>query len=226
MKEEELALQKAINSEDTDLIYLTLIHLERHRPDMETFYRLVHSHPAAANLLKIYYRNKVTPTDRSTLHNLLVYGKNYLEAGMAAVSQAYAQPTVEGNVQHLREAVQLFGQGRADVLTLKTMTEEQLELIDVQKTLEIRSHREFVGLSLAETLYNITLLSIEYPSDAATWDREVAKLVKKFKVSEKALWHTRLQCYCRTGSWTLLNKLASEKKSPIGYRPFATACIK
>jgi hypothetical protein len=59
MQEEELALQKAINSEDTDLIYLTLIHLERSHPQIDAFYRLVHSHPEAANLLKIYYRNKV-----------------------------------------------------------------------------------------------------------------------------------------------------------------------
>ena len=33
MQEEELALQKAVNSEDTDLMYLTLIHVERSRAD-------------------------------------------------------------------------------------------------------------------------------------------------------------------------------------------------
>ena len=34
MQEEELALQKAVNSEDTDLIYLTLIHIDRSRTDL------------------------------------------------------------------------------------------------------------------------------------------------------------------------------------------------
>jgi hypothetical protein len=87
MKEEELALQKAINSEDTDLIYLTLIHLERSRPDMEAFYRLVHTHAEAVALLKVFYRNKVTVSDRAAIHNLLSYSKNYLEAGTAAVTQ-------------------------------------------------------------------------------------------------------------------------------------------
>jgi hypothetical protein len=87
MKEEELALQKAINSEDTDLIYLTLIHLERSRPDMENFYKLVHSHAEAVALLKVFYRNKVTLGDRGVLHNLLMYSKNYLEAGTAAIAQ-------------------------------------------------------------------------------------------------------------------------------------------
>ena len=226
MQEEELALQKAINSEDTDLIYLTLLHLERTRPDQESFFRLVHSHPEAANLLKIYYRNKVTPSDRSVLHNLLQYSRNYTEAGIAAVNQAYSQQSVDGNTQYLREASQLFGQGRGDAAFLKSMTDEQLELLDIQKTLEIRSHRDFVGLSLSETLYNLVLLGIEYSSDAVTWDREVTKLVKKFRVSDKSLWNIKIQCYCRTASWGLLDKFSAEKKSPIGYKPFALACIK
>ena len=106
------------------------------------------------------------------------------------------------------------------------MTDEQIELIDIQKTLEIRSHRDFVDLSLSETIYNIILLGIEYPSDIAMWDREVGKLVKKFKVSEKTLWHIKVQCFSRTGSWSNLAKLAAEKKSPIGYKPFALACMK
>jgi hypothetical protein len=58
------------------------------------------------------------------------------------------------------------------------------------------------------------------------WDREVGKLVKKFKVSEKTLWHIKVQCFSRTGSWSNLAKLAAEKKSPIGYKPFALACMK
>lgn len=226
MKEEELALQKAINSEDTDLIYLTLIHLERSRPDMDTFYKLIHSHPEAVNLLKMYYRNKVTGNDRSILHNLLMYSKNYLEAGIAAVTHSNAQISVDAKIIFLREAAQLFGMGRGELPTLKGLTEEQIDLIDIQRALEIRIDRAFVGLSVSETMSNLILLSIEPTADSALWEREVAKIVKKFRVSEKALWHIRLQCYCRTGSWTQLTRLAAEKKSPIGYKPFAQACIK
>lgn len=226
MQEEELALQKAINSEDTDLIYLVLIHLERSRPDMQAFYKLVYTHPEAANLLKVYYRNKVTPSDRSVLHNLLMFNKNYLEAGLAAVTQAYGHTNIDTRVQLLREASTLFGAGSRDLGFSKTMTDEQLDLIEIQKTLEIRSHRTFLDLSLSETLYNMILLGVEYPSDLAMWDREIAKIVKKFKVSEKSLWHLKVQCYSKTGSWGNLTKLANEKKSPIGYKPFATACIK
>ena len=224
MKEEELALQKAINSEDTDLIYLTLIHLERSRPDMETFYRLIHSHPEAVNLLKVYYRNKVTSGDRSVLHSLLMYSKNLLEAGTAAVNQAYVQPSIDARTVYLRDASHIFGMGRGDLPFMKTMTDEQIELLGIQKELEIKTSRAFAGLSLSETLNNIVLLSCD--SNPEGWERELQRIAKKFKVSEKSLWHIKVQCYCRTNSWANLTRLANEKKSPSGYKPFALACIK
>ena len=62
--------------------------------------------------------------------------------------------------------------------------------------------------------------------DAAVWENELAKLAKKFKVAEKLMWHIRVQVYCRRGSWLLLGKLAAEKKSPIGYKPFAVGCVR
>ena len=79
--------------------------------------------------------------------------------GTAAIQQAYLQPNIDSRIQIMKEASNYFGQGR-DLLFLKTMTDEQVELIDIQKTLEIRSHRDFVDLSLSETIYNIILLGI------------------------------------------------------------------
>ena len=55
---------------------------------------------------------------------------------------------------------------------------------------------------------------------------QVAKIVKKFKISEKHLWRIKIQTFCRLGLFQFLSKLSSEKKSPIGYKPFAVACIK
>jgi hypothetical protein len=55
MKEDELALQKAINSNDTDLIFDTLIRLQKTR-DQDSFFRNIHSYPDAISLLKKYYK--------------------------------------------------------------------------------------------------------------------------------------------------------------------------
>lgn len=288
MHEEELALQKAINSEDIDLIYSTLIRLERTKQDLETFHKLIHSHSEAANLLKIYYRNKVTYVDRVTLHNLLIYGKNFLEAGMACVFQAYipipqtslySNSSLNGSnilnkIQLLKEASSLFGQGSKmltnnsnnsygllsnDLIFYKALTEDQVELMEIQRSLELKCDRKLIDLSLSDTIYQLTLFSLdEIPvasasasnsssntlsSDAfaamtsamsltsssttnSKWEIEINKIVKKFKVSDKMLWHIKIQCYCKTNRWDLLWKLANERKSPVGYEIFATNCIK
>ena len=55
---------------------------------METFYRLIFTYPEAVNLLKTYYKSKLSGGDRSScLNNLHVFSKNYLEAGLEAVLQ-------------------------------------------------------------------------------------------------------------------------------------------
>lgn len=226
MKEEDTALQKAVATHDTELVYLVLLNLEHSRHlEKQAFYRMIQPYPEALSLLKTYYQTRVTSTDKTALSNFLVFNKNYTDAGIAAVNQAYLQPTMDLKVQCLKEASQLFSLGRGDSASLKAMTDEQLELIDMQNTLEIRSKKDFVGLSLSETLYNVTMLGLENPTDA-NWDREIAKIMRQFRVSEKTLWHIKIQCCCRSGSWAALNKLANEKKSPIGYKPFALACIK
>ena len=225
MGEEELALRKAINSQDTDLIYLVLMHLEKSAAYTERHHLLIHKYPEAANLLKLYYRNKVTPTDRSILHNFLMHTKNYLEAGTAAVQQAYMQHSLVTKVQLLKEAAALFAQGR-DLAFFKSATDEQMDLMDIQKLLETRAHRDFVGLSLAETLNNMILLGLEFPNDAALWERESQKLTKKFRVPDKQLWNIKIHCYSSNSQWGHLAKLATEKKSPVGYKPFARACLK
>lgn len=225
MQEEELALSKAVNSEDTDLIYLTLIHLERSRPDAEAFYRLVHAHPEAANLLKIYYRNKATAGDRALLHNLLMYSRNYYEAGLACMNQAHLQESFPRKLQLVKEAIHLFGQQR-ELSVYRSATEEQMDLMEIQKALEVRSSRDFIGLSLSETLANIYLLNVEKPDETQRWNQEATRIIKKFKVSEKMVWSLKVDCFSKTGQWEMLSKLAAEKKSPIGYKPFAMACKK
>jgi hypothetical protein len=227
-KEEELALQKAITSEDTDLIYFTLISLEaRIVPSrgMESFLKLCHNYPEAANLLKIYRRNKVTYEDRTKLHELLMHSKNYLEAGIAAANQAFQQRNPAAKVTILKEAAHLFGQGK-DSTFFKSATDDEVELLEAQRNLELRcqSKQDFMGLCIMQTVEKLVFLGLDDPE--AKWtDQEIAKVVKRFKVSEKSLWYTKIHCYSKRMDWAMLQRLAQEKKSPVGYKPFARACI-
>jgi hypothetical protein len=86
----------------------------------------------------------------------------------------------------------------------------------------------FSGNTLTETLYHLILLTLQYTpnNDIQYWEKEIIKLIKCYKISEKSVWYIKIQCYAHTESWQALVRLAVEKKSPIGYKPFARICIK
>lgn len=226
MKEDETALAKAVASHDDDLTYMVLFHLDGSLlVEKQSFYRLLQPYPDALSLLRVYYQSRVLPSDKTLLNSYLLFNKSYTDAGVVAFNQSKAQLSIDLRIQCLKECVQLFSMGRGDASFLKASTEEQIELIDAQKMLETRAQRDFVGKSLSETLEQLVMLSIEQPHDDS-WEREIVKLVKRFRMSEKSLWFTRLHCCARVGAWSSIAKLSNEKKSPIGYKPFASICIK
>jgi vacuolar protein sorting-associated protein 16 len=239
MNEVELALQKAITSEDNDLIYLTLIHLERSEPNPEVFYRIISQHSEALNLLKIYYQNKVTSADNSVLMKFYQFHRKYYEAGLLSLSSAWnssclplpsplsSSPTPPIRLQVMKDVIQIFSQIK-DLSVYKQFTEEELELIQFQQILELRSNnsRDFTQMGISETLENIYILSIEHEAEVMRWNQEANKLIKQFKVSEKMVWNIRINCYGKYGQWDYFMRLANEKRSPIGYKPFAIACHK
>ena len=55
------------------------------------------------------------PSDRNLLHNLLMFGKNYLEAGVACWMQAYTQSNFNRRLQTMKEAAGILAQGRENV---------------------------------------------------------------------------------------------------------------
>ena len=274
MQEDDLALNKAIQSEDSDLIYLAVIHLERVTDSAEAnaesvqaskdiydaYFKLIFKYPEANNLLKAYYRSKAgNSADRShALNSILLYNNNYMEVGLEAITQGYLNPS--SRTPLFRDAVSIFNgnipPSIANTLTIsyktnsnnsssnssanasssninanelsfyKSVTEDQIDLLDIQKTLVLRSGREFMDLTLLETIAKLYELILEYPLDESRWDIEIQKIIKRFKISDKSLYYTRLEVYARNDQWDCLYNLSCERKSPIGYIPFARICIK
>jgi vacuolar protein sorting-associated protein 16 len=54
--------------------------------------------------------------------------------------------------------------------------------------------------------------------------QDADKLARKFRLSEKRFCHIKVQAFVKTDQWANLRSLA-EKRSPIGYKPFARAAI-
>jgi hypothetical protein len=251
MNEEELALQKAINSEDTDLIYYTIMALETrarsamlnsytgggsgglNKAPLDNFYRIIHNYPEAANLLKIYYRQKVTSNDRSILHNLLLYSKNYLEAGNTAISQGGSQFSLAEKMKYYKEGIAVYSLGKGNEINFyKTTIEEEIELLDIQKNLEFRCKQSsdsisFNDLTIHEILSLLVELSVSENGAEMKWiEQEITKIMKRYKLSDKMIYYIKVNTYSSNQEWGLLTKLANEKKSPVGYRPFAVACLR
>lgn len=240
MNEEELALQKAVQSRDLELVYFTLISLDKrlnHSGSMPAhvhlFHRIVHSHPEALDMLKRYYKHQHGPLllssgNRNKLQQLLLFNRSHLDAGLVLTMHALEQAAAAAasKLQSLREASHLFGQGK-DSGFHKAALDEHLDLLDLQRGYELRCQEQtrFADLSVLQTVERLLGLGLERPSESRWVEPEIAKIVKRFRVPEKALWHLRIHCCAAAKEWGLLARLAAEKKSPVGYKPFARACI-
>ena len=76
-----------------------------------------------------------------------------------------------------------------------------------------------VDSSLAETLFRLLL------AGEAAWSKRADKLAKDFRVSEAQYAFLRIRAFAQLRDWAGLWAMANERKSPVGYRPFAEACI-
>ena len=91
MGEFNLALHRSLLSNDLDLAYRALLYLEAHKPSQETFLRLLSLHPSSLQLLKVYYRSRLTKEERTPWFNVSLARGDLMEAGTILAFQAYAQ---------------------------------------------------------------------------------------------------------------------------------------
>ena len=74
MKEDELALTKAIQSGDTDLVYLALLHLKKHRKQKD-FFALIREKPLARDLYISYCKQTDLPSLKVKHHSTTMRSK-------------------------------------------------------------------------------------------------------------------------------------------------------
>lgn len=91
MGEFNLALHQSLLSNDLDLAYRALLYVEAHKPSQETFLRLLSLHPMSLQLLKVYYRSRMTREERTPWFNVSLARGDLMEAGTILAFQAYAQ---------------------------------------------------------------------------------------------------------------------------------------
>ncbi|KAK2888891.1 hypothetical protein Q8A67_014266 [Cirrhinus molitorella] len=210
MKKSPLALSKAIESGDTDLVYTVVMYLknELNRGD---FFMMLRNQPVALSLYKQFCKHQ----EQDTLKDLFNQDDDHEELGNFYVKSSYKEQRLEARIALLQSAVDEYYKAKNE-FSAKT-TEDEMRLLRFQRKLEEEKGETLVGFSLHETM--TTLLSVGLHKHAE-------QLYKDFRVPDKRFWWLKLKALAVKEDWEELEKFAKSKKSPIGYLPFVEVCIK
>ncbi|KAK1337318.1 hypothetical protein QTO34_001944 [Cnephaeus nilssonii] len=211
MKRSKLALSKAIESGDTDLVFTVLLHLknELNRGD---FFMTLRNQPMALSL----YRQFCKHQELETLKDLYNQDDNHQELGSFHIRASYAaEERIEGRVAALQTAADAFYKAKNEFAA--KATEDQMRLLRLQRRLEDELGGQFLDLSLHDTVTTLIL---------GGHNKRAEQLARDFRIPDKRLWWLKLTALADLEDWEELEKFSKSKKSPIGYLPFVEICMK
>ncbi|KAJ3045631.1 hypothetical protein HK097_001142, partial [Rhizophlyctis rosea] len=201
MKEDEIALVKAIESGDTDLVYLMILHMKRQLSPPE-FYRIIAGKPLAVSLFESYCRQG----DIRLLRDFYYQDDRRIESANAGVVEALGEGELDERVKGLKIAAKAFAEDKEFVFESKC-TEDQIRLLQQQTVLERETAHEFMNLSVSETIFKLILLGHA---------NRAAKVKSDFKVSDKRFWWLKIRALIQSHSWDALEKFAKANQK-FGY---------
>lgn len=210
MQEVEMALSKAIESGDTDLVYLVLLHIKRTK-SLQDFFRIIRNKPVAVDLLIAYCKQQ----DRELLKDIYYHSNQTAESAQARVHEAYESYSLADRVRQMEIALRMYRESKDHAFETKA-TEDQIRLLLQQRELETELKAPFVDNSLSDTLFKLIQMGQE---------RKASSFKSQFKVPDSRFWWIKIRALADKKEWDALFLFAKEKKSPIGYRPFADVCI-
>lgn len=212
MHEDEKGLQKAIESGDTDLVYLVLLHMKKKLPSRE-FFSIVTKKPVARDLLIAYCKEQ----DPEFLKSYYMALDMQFEAAVLNVSESYFyMKQMDERFRRLKLAREHFSRSKTGGFDAK-ITDDQIQLLEIQRELEERSGQKlFINMSIADTVYHAMLLGEM---------KKATKIKSEFRMSDKKFWWLKVKALAKMQEWEELQKFAASKKSPIGYAPFVQVCM-
>ncbi|XP_071976977.1 vacuolar protein sorting-associated protein 16 homolog [Engystomops pustulosus] len=211
MKRSKLALGKAIESGDTDLVY-TVVSYMKNELNRGDFFMTLRNHPIALSL----YRQFCKYEEPETLKDLYNQDDNHLELGNFHVRASYStEKGVEGRVAELQNAVDEYSKAKNDFAA--KATEDQIKLIRIQRSLQEKMDKPYVDYSLHDTIYNLILDGLQ---------KKAEQLYKDFKIPDKRYWWLKMSALAEKEDWEELENFSKSKKSPIGYLPYVEICMK
>ncbi|KAL9113155.1 MAG: hypothetical protein Q9227_002767 [Pyrenula ochraceoflavens] len=210
MEEDDFALDKAIESGDTDLVLFVLLRLKKKLP-LAQFFRTINNRPIASALVESSARFE----DTELLKDMYYQDDRPVDGSNILFGEAMQQSDLQAKTDKLRLASRLLTDAKdpaavfhARVLTETTQLLKMQELYDKEMTDSAGSYK---GLSVNETMYRLI---------KSGYGKRAAKVVSEFKVPEKTYWWVRLRALVAARFWGELEEVGKTRRSPIGWEPF------
>ncbi|KAK4146116.1 putative vacuolar protein sorting-associated protein 16 [Dichotomopilus funicola] len=212
MEEDELALDKAIESGDTDLIYFVLHQLRRKLP-LAGFFRAISSRPAATALVESSARQGDGDgrEDTTLLKDLYYQDDRRLDGAAVFIREAMRQPESRTASDKLALAAKLLGDNTREHASELTTLKEATTLLRMQEAFDRDLTDKFTGLSVNQTMFKLIRLG---------YHGRAKKIQNEFKVPEKVAWWIRLQALVAKRDWNEIEEISRQRRSPIGWEPF------
>ncbi|KAM8905162.1 vacuolar protein sorting-associated protein 16 homolog [Spinachia spinachia] len=210
MKRSQLALSKAVESGDTDLVYTVVTYLknEMNRGD---FFMTLRNQPVALSL----YRQFCKLQEQDTLKDLYNQDDDHKELANYYVTASYREKRLESRLSLLQSAVDEYNKAKNEFSA--KATEEEMRLLRFQRKLDDEKGAGLLELSLQATMEALLALGLY---------KQAEQLYRDFRVPDKRYWWLKLKSLAEKEEWDELEKFSKGKKSPIGYLAFVEVCMK
>ncbi|KAK1321762.1 hypothetical protein QJS10_CPA03g00634 [Acorus calamus] len=219
--EEDMALTKAIESGDTDLVYLVLFHIWQKKPPLE-FFGMIQAKPLARDLFIAYARYH----KREFLKDFFLSSGQLQDVALLLLKESWeldrnpmatrGTPLHGPRIKLIEQAQNLFSDTKEHAFEAKAC-EEHAKLLRLQHELEVSTKQPiFVGTSVSDTIRTCIVLGNH---------RAAMKVRSEFKVPEKRWYWLKVFALSTIRDWDALEKFSKEKRPPVGYRPFIDVCI-
>ena len=176
MDEDEVALDKAIESGDSDLVFFVLLHLKKRLP-LASFFRVINTRPVATSLIESSARGD----DDGLLKDLYYQDDRRLDGANIFLREALEQSDSRTSIDKLALAAKLLSDSKEMTFELRLL-QEASTLLKMQEIFDRDLTDSFTGLSLNETMFK--LIRLGHFSRAK-------KVQSEFKVPEKTAWWIR-----------------------------------
>ncbi|TEB19163.1 vacuolar assembling/sorting protein VPS16 [Coprinellus micaceus] len=218
MKEDKLALVKAVDSGDTDLVYYVLLHLYKRLP-LGSFFKLLedggpHLAPAT-RLLEVYARQQ----NREMLRDFYYSDDRRVESAILCLEEATWMREPSAKISAIKAGQKFFSEDkdRSDVGT-DQMMDDYSRLLSAQHQFDMENDGKIssFGTSINETIRLCLVNGMA---------KKAEKFKSDFKVPDKRFWYIKLKALAEIRDFEGLEAFAKSKRSPIGYEPFVKHLI-